>query len=108
MTRASGLIRQMVGVPAVASGCAKQMRAGRSSPTRGVLAARAQGRPSPRQRLDVVGDEGLATDPPLTVGYLLDHAPDGPAHVLALDLDHRVGEALHDLLLLGRCEHAFE
>ncbi len=54
------------------------------------------------ERLDVVGGEELVADSPLAAGDLLEHAPRARAHALALDRDHRVCEALDDLLLL-RC-----
>ena len=44
----------------------------------------------------------------IVAGDLVDHAPHGPAHVLAFDRDHRVGDALDDLLLLRRREDAFD
>src|SRR5947207_13187853 len=61
-----------------------------------------------RERLDVVGNEGLTADTPLATGDLLDQAPRDRSQLLALDRDHRVGEALDDLLLLKRREDALD
>src|SRR5437764_369925 len=54
------------------------------------------------ERFDVVSCDRLTAHAPVAAGDLVDHAAGELAHVLTLDLDHRVGETLDDLpLLLG-------
>src|ERR687897_1932312 len=56
-----------------------------------------------REGLDVLGAQRLSAHAPVAACDLLDDDPGHRAHVLALDRDHRVGEALDDLaLLVGR------
>ena len=54
------------------------------------------------ERLHVLGRERVAGDPQVAAGDLLQRDPGDRSHVLALDLDHGVGEALDDLALLLR------
>jgi hypothetical protein len=44
------------------------------------------------QRAHVAGGEPVAGDPPVATAYLLDEDPGDRPEVLALDLDHRVGD----------------
>src|SRR6185312_12176397 len=60
------------------------------------------------ERLDVGGAQGVPADPPLTAGDLFDDDPGDRAHVLALDLDHRLGEVADDPLLLLGVEHTLD
>src|SRR5207344_3610049 len=57
---------------------------------------------------DVLGGERVARDAPVAALDLLDDAPGDGAHVLALDLDHGVREALDHLALLRGSEDAFD
>src|SRR6476661_963151 len=61
-----------------------------------------------RERVDGLGGHGLAPDAPVPALDLFDDDPGHRAHVLTLDLDHRVGELLDDLLLLVVIEDAFD
>src|SRR6476646_3679704 len=65
-------------------------------------------RSAARQSPLVIGGDRLAADPPRAAGDVLDHAPGRGTHALAFDRDHRVGEALDDLLLLLRSEDTLE
>jgi hypothetical protein len=58
--------------------------------------------------LDICGVHRLSADPPVPAGDLFDDHPRDGTHVLALDLDHRVGHLPHDVLLLRCGEHAFD
>src|SRR3954453_4589695 len=58
--------------------------------------------------LDVGSMQRSTADSPVAPADLLDHNPGDRSHVLALDLDHRVGHATHDFLLLGRREHSLD
>src|SRR3954454_13336604 len=57
---------------------------------------------------DVLGGERVARDAPVAALDLLDDAPGDGAHVLALDLDHGVRQALDHVPLLGGGEDAFD
>src|SRR5688572_33343913 len=61
-----------------------------------------------RQGLDIGGVQRVAGDRPVAGGDLFDDAPGDRAHVLALDLHHRVGEPADDLLLLLGGEDVFD
>ena len=63
--------------------------------------------PAWRSLTSCVG-EGLAADGPLAAGDLFDGDPGDGAHVLALDVDHGLGEAGQHLLLLVVVEHTLD
>src|SRR3974390_270545 len=52
--------------------------------------------------------ECLGADYPVAAFHLLDHAPGDPAHALAFDRDHGVGQLADDLLLLLLAEHILD
>src|SRR5207248_8287813 len=58
--------------------------------------------------LDVLGAERLAAYAPVAAFHLFDEDPGDVPHVLSLDRDHRVGEALDDLSLLLGGEDVFD
>src|SRR6267154_6353897 len=58
--------------------------------------------------LHVLGGQALAAHAPLAALELFDEHPRDGAHRLALDVDHRLGEAGDHLLLLVLAEHAFD
>src|ERR1044072_627036 len=73
-----------------------------------VAVVTASGRGAGLEGDDVLGRERLAPQRPVPALDLLDDHPRDAAHVLTLDLDHRVGELLDHLLLLVLIEDALD
>ena len=69
------------------------------APSRGLSAS---------QGMHVGGCQRLAADSPVAAVHLLDHAPGDPAHALAFDRDHRVGQLADDLALLFLAEYVLD
>ena len=61
-----------------------------------------------RKRLRIAGGERIATNSPVPAPYLLDDDYRHWPHVLTFDGYHRVRELADHLLLLRRCENAFD
>src|SRR5664279_6592570 len=60
------------------------------------------------KRLDVSARERLTADAPVTAADLFDDDPGDRPHVLAFDVDNRLGETLDDVVLLLGGEDVFD
>src|SRR3954471_18336188 len=88
---------------------AKPLRSGSSARDESMTSAViTSGRHAGLEGAHGVGRQGLAAEAPVTALDLVDHDPGHAAHVLTLDLNHRVGELLDHLRLLVVVEDTFD